>query len=201
MKPTFHGIFLVSIMLCLFCPFGVWAADPNIQPEQEKLKGAIEKAKKPVETFKDLAPSASFSKPDAKPSSTPTGQQGGPKGRQSVDPADTSDYIYLGKRDPFVPLIKPKEVEKKKGTSPMEDFMVSDIKVVGILEKNAQYYAQIVLPDGKSYTIRPGQRLGLMGGVVSEITKEVVIIKEKGLDAEGKPVIKNITLRLRKEDG
>ncbi|MCX8027601.1 MAG: pilus assembly protein PilP, partial [Thermodesulfovibrionales bacterium] len=118
---------------------------------------------------------------------------------QQTQQTDIVEYVYLGKRDPFMPLIK-QETEKKKGGSPLENFMVSDIKVVGILEKNAVYYAQIVLPDGKSYTIKEGQKLGLMGGVVSKITKDVVVIKEKAIDSEGKPTVKNINIKLRKEE-
>ncbi len=178
------------------------AAEPNVTEEQKKLKGAIEKTKSPVETFKDLAPSAGFLKPDknAPPgatSNTDTQQKAG-SAQQPYQP-EPLDYMHLGKRDPFVPLIK-QETDKKKGGSPMENFMVTDIKVVGILVKNAQYFAQIVLPDGKSYTIKTGQKLGLMGGIVSDINNDGVIIKEKGLDAEGKPTVKNITLRLRKEE-
>ncbi|MFQ3574358.1 MAG: pilus assembly protein PilP, partial [Thermodesulfovibrionales bacterium] len=113
--------------------------------------------------------------------------------------AEVIEYFYLGKRDPFMPLIK-QETDKKKPSSPMESFMVSDIKVVGILERNAVYYAQIVLPDGKSFTIREGQKLGLMGGIVSKISKDAVLIKEKAIDSEGKPTIKNINIKLRKEE-
>lgn len=194
---------LLIVLWAVSLPCAAVGADPNVKEEQDKLKGAIEKAKKPVETFKDLAPSAGLMKPDAKPAAgTPdkAGQPAAQQAQQKTAQTETIDYIHLGRRDPFVPLVKVKEAEKKKGSSPMEDFMATDIKVVGILVKNAQYFAQIVLPDGKSYTIRPGQKLGLMGGIVSEINIDAVIIKEKGLDADGKPIIKNITLRLRKED-
>lgn len=161
----------------------------DVTQQQQKLKGAVEKAKKTVEAIKEVPKTIS----DVIPSGSATADQDKKKKTEAVD------YVYLGKRDPFLPLIK-QETEKKKAGSPIENFMVADIKVVGILQKNAQYIAQIVLPDGKTYTIRPGQKLGLMGGIVSEINKDAVVVKEKGLDADGKPTVKTIQLRLRKEE-
>lgn len=187
------------IMLCSILVISAYALD--VTDEQQKLKGAIEKAKKPVETFKDLAPSAGFLKPDSKTSNPNPQQVSGQNPQDTKNPqTDTVEYVYIGKRDPFMPLIK-QETEKKKGApSPMENFMATDIKVVGILEKNEVYYAQIVLPDGKSYTITKGKKLGLMGGHVANITKDTVVIKEKAIDAEGKAIVKDIIIKLRKED-
>ena len=179
----------------LFFPLSVYSYD--VSEEQRKVKDAVEKAKKPVETLKDLAPSASFLKPDSKssdPKQASQQQQNQPKQELTVE------YVFLGKRDPFMPLIKQETDKKKAPTSPMESFMITDIKLVGILEKNNVYYAQIVLPDGKSFTIKPGQKLGLMGGVVSKITMDLVTIKEKAIDAEGKPIVKEIKLRLQKKE-
>ncbi|MCX8069586.1 MAG: pilus assembly protein PilP [Thermodesulfovibrionales bacterium] len=193
MKVIFSFFIISTFLFVSIC-------NADVTEEQQKLKGAIEKAKKPVETFKDLAPSASFLKPEGKAGNQAQqqGQQQGSQGVQSK--SDVVEYIYLGKRDPFMPLIKQEAEKKKGGPSPLENFMVSDIKVVGILERNAVYYAQIVLPDGKSYTIKQGQKLGLMGGHVSKITKDTVVIKERAIDAEGKPIVKDINLKLRKED-
>ncbi|MCX8069725.1 MAG: pilus assembly protein PilP, partial [Thermodesulfovibrionales bacterium] len=186
------------IVISLFLFSGVSQA-VDVQDEQQKLKSAIEKAKKPVEAAKEILPSVSaIGKSEQKGAGQQqAGQIAG--GVQPTQQTDIGEYIYLGKRDPFMPLIK-QETEKKKGGSPLENFMVSDIKVVGILEKNAVYYAQIVLPDGKTFTIKEGQRLGLMGGLVSKITMDGVIIKEKTVDSEGKPTVRNINMKLRKEE-
>lgn len=187
---------IIFIVISLFLVYGVSQA-VDVQDEQQKLKSAIEKAKKPVEAAKDILPSVPAIGKSEQKSSSQAGQSTGSV--QQMQQTDIVEYVYLGKRDPFMPLIK-QETEKKKGGSPLENFMVSDIKVVGILEKNAVYYAQIVLPDGKSFTIKEGQKLGLMGGVVSKITKDVVVIKEKAIDSEGKPTVKNINIKLRKEE-
>lgn len=194
LKNKFLFIFIIISFIFTYAV----AYSAEVKDEQQKLKSAIEKAKNPIDAAKEILPSIPSSVKSEQKGNVQ--QQAGQPGVDAQQPQhEIVEYVYIGKRDPFMPLIK-QETDKKKGSSPMESFMVSDIKVVGILERNAQYFAQIVLPDGKSYTIKEGQKLGLMGGVVSRISKDSVVIKEKAIDAEGKPTFKNINIRLRKEE-
>lgn len=113
------------------------------------------------------------------------------------------DYTYTAsaRRDPFIPLVILRtETEKKKGGSPFEDYEVSDFKLIAILWNKTAYYAMITLPDGKSYTIKTGAKLGINGGKVYKITNDSVIITEPARDYRGAIVQKEIILKLRKEE-
>lgn len=110
------------------------------------------------------------------------------------------EYTASGRRDPFMPLIaKRDEIKPKKGALPLESFDVLEFKLIGILW-NKVYYAVVTLPDGKSYNLREGMRIGLHGGKVNKITKDSVIIRENIKDYRGVLVPKDTILKLRKEE-
>jgi Tfp pilus assembly protein PilP len=117
--------------------------------------------------------------------------------------AEKEVYVYdqKGRRDPFVSLVQvAKEKPKRlRGSKPIENFDVDEIRLIAILWDNKQYYALITLPDGKSYTIRKGTTLGLYGGKVEEITHDSVLIREQVKDYRGQLRTKDTILKLRKE--
>lgn len=76
---------------------------------------------------------------------------------------------------------------------------MSEIKLSAIVWDSNQYYALIMLPDKKSYTIRKGMTLGLYGGKVEKITADSVFIREAIRDYKGQLKNKDTILRLRKE--
>jgi Tfp pilus assembly protein PilP len=110
------------------------------------------------------------------------------------------DYSAGNRRDPFMPLIV-KEEEKKpvKGLRPIERYAASEFKLIGVLWENTKYYAAITLPDGKSYTITEGMKLGLHAGKVHKITKDSVIIREHVKDHKGRLSPRDTILKLRME--
>jgi type IV pilus assembly protein PilP len=118
--------------------------------------------------------------------------------------AEKEIYAYdpKGRRDPFVPLneIVKEKTLKKRGSRPIENVDVEEIKVIAIAWDSQQFYAMVTLPDKKSYTIRKGMTLGLYGGRVREITKDSVIITEQIKDYKGQLKTKDTILKLRKEE-
>jgi type IV pilus assembly protein PilP len=116
---------------------------------------------------------------------------------------DSYRYSSTSRRDPFMPLIiLRQDTERKKGESPVEDYDISDFKLIAILWNKTGYFALITLPDGKSYTLRTGTRLGLNSGKVYKITNDSVIIKEPARDYKGAIVEKEKIIKLRKgEEG
>jgi Tfp pilus assembly protein PilP len=114
---------------------------------------------------------------------------------------ETYLYEQQGRRDPFASLaqIAKEKPVRQPGKRPSENFDVDEIKLVAILWDSNQYYALITLPDKKSYTIRKGMTLGLYGGKVVDITKDMVLIREQVKDYRGQPKIKDTILKLRKE--
>lgn len=117
-------------------------------------------------------------------------------------PQQPAQYTSLGRRDPFMPLLVPKEILEKKSDkkklSPLEDASVSDMQLTAIVKGKEGYYALIRMADGKSYTIREGMLVGSSEGRVYKITQDSVIIKEKIKDERGRLIVKENPLKLRR---
>ncbi len=123
-----------------------------------------------------------------------------------VKPLTRNVYQYepAGRRDPFLSLL---EVAKKKmkervrrSLSPLENYDLSEVKLLGVVYDGKEYYASIVLPDSRSFTIKKGHGLGMFGGRVSEIFLDRVVVKEQAIDHRGKAFTKRRVLTLRQED-
>ncbi len=119
--------------------------------------------------------------------------------------AEQEIYTYdpRGKRDPFLSLVMmlKQKPERKKGMTPFESYSVDEINLLAIAWDNQKYYALILLPDKKSYTITEGMKLGLYGGKVQKITKDAVVIREHLKDYRGEIKPRDSILKLRKEGG
>jgi len=110
------------------------------------------------------------------------------------------EYSGLDRRDPFAPLVSKREGGRQKGVSPLETYEVAEMKVIAILWAKNKYYAVFALPDGKSYTVTDGTKVGTHNGVISKIVKDSVVIKERVRDARGVLSPRDIVLRLRGEE-
>jgi Tfp pilus assembly protein PilP len=106
-----------------------------------------------------------------------------------VDPPPTppSDYAYAGsgRRDPFVSLLNRGETESlvaaaRKRPEGVAGLMVNEIVVRGVLESQGGWVAMVGAPDGKTYTVRAGDRL--MDGSVRSITPQVLILMQEVKD-------------------
>lgn len=119
---------------------------------------------------------------------------GGPnavKAPAAASPADVSPpvtpspagqgYAYNpeGRRDPFVSLVN--RGNEMRTTSTRADGIagvaVDELALRGIVSSRGAFVAMIQAPDGKSYTIRPGDRL--MDGTVKAITAEAAVFVQK----------------------
>lgn len=111
-------------------------------------------------------------------------------------------YDAKGKRDPFLSLVTilKQKPERRKGATPFESYSVDEINLLAIAWDNQKYYALIMLPDKKSYTIMEGMKLGLYGGKVQKITKDMVVIREYIKDYKGDLKPRDSILKLRKEE-
>lgn len=115
-------------------------------------------------------------------------------------------YVYdmQGKRDPFVPLVLPKvekgTAERQRGPAMIGQYELSEIKLIGIVSQNGEVYGVLQTPDGRSYTVREGLRLG-DAGEVFRITGDSLTVRETYRDKKGSVKVKDTTLRLRKREG
>jgi len=110
------------------------------------------------------------------------------------------NYNAKGKRDPFLSLV---EITKRKpirrrGASPFESYDIDEIRLLAIASDKDGYYALILLPNKKNYTITKGMTLGLQGGKVIEITPDSVVIREYTKDYRGNMTPRDAILKLHK---
>ncbi|MFO0751765.1 MAG: pilus assembly protein PilP [Thermodesulfovibrionales bacterium] len=135
--------------------------------------------------------------PEKSPGKT---QETAPEKAKEEISAGPYDYSAKDRRDPFVPLIRKAEQEKKRVLAPMERYASEEVKLVAVLWSGKGYYALITLPDGKSYTLREGTKLGPNGGKVLRISRDSVVIREQIKDYRGAVSPRDITLKLRREE-
>lgn len=121
--------------------------------------------------------------------------------QRGTSPPTYYKYASSDRRDPFAPLITSKDGDGKlKGATPLESYEVSEFKLIGVVWSSKGYVAQVVVPDGKSYSLREGARLGPHGGTVVKITKDTVTIRENVRDYRGILKPKDTLLKLRLEE-
>jgi Tfp pilus assembly protein PilP len=116
-------------------------------------------------------------------------------GTKAVEEVTT--YDKRGKRDPFVSLVVTAVEKPKKGQTPLENYDVSAIRVLGIVWNEKGNFAEIVLPDGKAYTLREGMTIGIHEGKIQKINKNNIVIIERLKDYRGQLKSKETILKLR----
>jgi Tfp pilus assembly protein PilP len=119
---------------------------------------------------------------------------------ESVQKSGAYEYTGLDRRDPFAPLVSKRERGREKGVSPLESYEITEMKIIAILWDKKKYFAVVSLPDGKSYNVTDGVKAGSHGGIISKITKDTVVIRERIRDASGVMSPRDTVLRLRGEE-
>ncbi|MDI6744438.1 MAG: pilus assembly protein PilP [Thermodesulfovibrionales bacterium] len=105
-------------------------------------------------------------------------------------------YEKRGKRDPFVSLVVTAVEKPKKGQTPLENYDISAIKILGIVWNEKGNFATVVLPDGKAYTLREGMTIGIHEGKIQKINKNHIVIVERIKDYKGQLKSKETILKL-----
>jgi type IV pilus assembly protein PilP len=149
---------------------------------------------------------AACSEEQAAPASKTTNVQSKPPAKSVTPPqeavvetevAKEEEFVYEteGRRDPFMPLsriVKPvvKAVEEEPQT-PLQSYDVVQFKLIGVIVGMGDPKAMVVAPDGKSYVLARGVKIGKNNGVIVDITSDAVSIQETYYDFSGN-VIENI---------
>jgi len=97
--------------------------------------------------------------------------------------ADDGAFTYnpIGLRDPFVPLVQEvrKSIKKpKKDLGPLEKFQLNQFRLMAMLIIKGTPMAMVKAPDGKSYTVKPGDNIGSNEGIVKRIETKVMGIDQ-----------------------
>ncbi len=127
-----------------------------------------------------------------------------------VPPADAPQaapaFVYdpAGRRDPFESLVA---LKKSTGPAldapktPLQGYELGQLRLIGVIVGKGQPRAMVVAPDGKSYILSKGIKVGKNEGVVKDITSEAVKIEEQYFEFTGE-VRKSIQLiQLPKREG
>ncbi|MDA3903803.1 MAG: pilus assembly protein PilP [Desulfuromusa sp.] len=113
-----------------------------------------------------------------------------------LNPSESDDFAYSprGRRDPFKPLIQEKQKIAKvvkgrpdKIKGPLEKFELSQYRLIALIVVKGVPRAMVKAPDGKSYTVKVGEYIGMNDGIVKNIETKVVAIDKNGLRVEESP--------------
>ena len=118
------------------------------------------------------------------------------------------EYVLDGRPDPFVPFITEKAatpkfdpneiIDEDVELTGMRQFEPSQLRLVAILETARKKIAMVEDVTGRGYTINEGTPIGRRG-VVTQITRQQVIITETAHTRAGKEIKNTIVMRLNKE--
>jgi len=99
-------------------------------------------------------------------------------------PEETS-FVYAaqGRRDPFMPIAGKRVASFSE--NPLENFDLLQFELKGIIVGMGEPKAVVIAPDGKSYILRKGLRIGKSRGVIRDITRERVLVEERFQDLSG----------------
>ncbi|RMD98548.1 MAG: hypothetical protein D6812_13255 [Deltaproteobacteria bacterium] len=109
------------------------------------------------------------------------------------------EYNPMGKRDPFQRYQVP-ELQISPDF-PLTGFELKSLKLVGIVVGLPEPKAVFEAPDGKSYVIEAGGKIGKNDGTVVKILPDEVIIVEKRVDRTGNLRDEQVSVKLYPEQG
>ena len=113
----------------------------------------------------------------------------------AAETAEEFVYQPRGRRDPFAPLIRRDEPapavqatrrpEELRG--PLERYELQQLRLIAVMVVRGDPRAMVAAPDGKSYTVKIDDYVGLNGGRVKDIQTRVMGMDEQGLRVEKNP--------------
>lgn len=110
------------------------------------------------------------------------------------------NYDPIGKRDPFKSLVVEELTNRPKPKTPLQQFDIDQLTVVGIIWGISNPKAMIQAPDGKGYVVGKGTPIGKGRGKVTRITQREVVISEEYRDFEGKLLVNETALKIKPEE-
>jgi type IV pilus assembly protein PilP len=111
------------------------------------------------------------------------------------------EYTYdpTGKRDPFRSFILTVEAERKDARGPLEQFDLTQLKVVAVVWGSERPRAVVSDPSGRGYIVREGTYMGKNEGRIIGIADNALVVKETYVDYFGETTTKDVTMRVRAE--
>ncbi len=107
-------------------------------------------------------------------------------------------YNPSGRRDPFQSFIRP-DARQLEGLPPLQRVSISQLKLIGVAWSSGGkgvVGAMVQTPDGKSYPVKNGTRIGTNRGRVKSIGAREIIIEEPYLNIFGRTDLKQVAIKL-----
>jgi Tfp pilus assembly protein PilP len=129
-----------------------------------------------------------------------------PKGAETAaaKPGAAVFYNPAGKRDPFVPFLRPEPKTVRtgqEGIPPLQRYELGELRFVGVIWGPKGNYALIEDAEGRGYTVVVGTRIGRGGGVVTRISQREIFVKEEFSDYAGAKVVRESSMKLHTAGG
>ncbi|MBE0596255.1 MAG: pilus assembly protein PilP [Desulfuromonadales bacterium] len=103
-----------------------------------------------------------------------------------VDSGESYAYDPAGRRDPFEPLVAIKRpLLTNEPQTPLQAYDISQYRLAGIIVGKGESMAMVMAPDGKSYILKKGIKIGKNNGSVIAIRPDTVLIEESFIDYSG----------------
>ncbi len=126
----------------------------------------------------------------------------------AAEPAEAAapKYVYnpIGKRDPFEnPLDKIQGPVARADVplTPLQQFDLGQFRLIGVIVGKGSPAAMVLAPDGRSFILKRGTKIGKNSGTVVAITRDSVRVEELYYDFTGE-VRKGIQeIQLPKREG
>ncbi|HEY3490993.1 MAG TPA: pilus assembly protein PilP [Candidatus Deferrimicrobiaceae bacterium] len=124
----------------------------------------------------------------------------------AVKAAEAPAYNPAGKRDPFMPFLRPVvkvpvTVEVPTGPPTLLTQDLGAFKYVGMIWTPRAVRGLVEDVDGKGYTVTVGSHLGRGGAVVTRINDKEIVVKESSRDYAGAEVVRETSLKLKSAGG
>jgi len=121
-------------------------------------------------------------------------------------------YPRIDKRDPFKPLVEVKKKAQKSPVresaavpedelTPLQKVDIERLRLLGIIVGKNAPRAMVDAPDGKSYILKKGTKVGKNNGEVVDIAAEVVLVRERYQDFTGEMHENIVEIRLPAREG
>ena len=141
------------------------------------------------------------SPPPKKVITSPPNQGGDVAPVESIAEPAPPKYRYdPGGRDPFESLLEIKKSAIPEGSlTPLQKFDIAQLRLIGVIVGKGTPTALVVAPDGKSYVLKKGIKVGKNDGTVVEVNQDAVLIQERFIDFSGevRTVVQEIMLPKR----
>jgi type IV pilus assembly protein PilP len=154
------------------------AVQQRLQAARDKVRGALEGAER-------------------EPSRAQSAEKDSLAVPKASEKSDGSRYTPGIRRDPFVPLPAKTENQKaKRPLSPLEQFELAQLKLVGIVWDSKEPKAMVEDTSGLGYIIKIGTPIGANEGKVKAIKPDEVVIEEHYTDFYGARKSREFNMKL-----